>query len=252
MTTSTETTTPQKPLWLYLFGIIDQPVATFQAVLTQRRWLTWALPLLVVSVAFAALAVAQIPYVVELTREQTAKQLAALPADQAEAARSTIEFTTSLPFLLATTLGVGLVTLLLGVLIQSTLLYFGVLLIGGSDEMKFGTVFAMSSWARIPIAIGYLAQAGFSLVAKETIKYPGLSFLVSTGDLLADAKKPLVALLGSIDLFWLWHLLLVMLGLAVAARFSRGKSLLLTLIYAALTLGLTVLPSLIFGGMGGQ
>lgn len=55
-----------RPLGLYLFGIIDQPVATFEAILTQRRWLTWAMPLLVVIVAFAVTTIAQILYTLEM------------------------------------------------------------------------------------------------------------------------------------------------------------------------------------------
>ena len=66
---------------------------------------------------------------------------------------------------------------------------------------------------------------------------------------MQDTGNPLFVLLSGIDLFWLWHLLLVVLGVSVVARFSRGKSLPLTLLYAALSLGMTVLPTLLFGGM---
>jgi hypothetical protein len=86
---------------------------------------------------------------------------------------------------------------------------------------------------------------------QRMIEQPGLSFLVATGDVLQDARNPFYLVLGRLDIFWLWHLLLVVLGLSVAARMGRGKSLLLTLLYAVLTLGLTVLPTVIFGGAFG-
>lgn len=101
------------------------------------------------------------------------------------------------------------------------------------------------------MAIGYLTQAAFAAIAGRAIRYPGLAGLVGSGDLTTDSQNPLVALLGRIDLFWLWHLLLVVIGLAVVARFSRGKSLALTLVYAVLSVAAAVVPTVLFGGMGG-
>jgi hypothetical protein len=97
-----------------------------------------------------------------------------------------------------------------------------------------------------------LVQAGFTLAAGRAIQYPGLSALVATGDLMKDGRNPLLTLLAGIDLFWLWHLLLVVVGLSVVARFGRAKATVLTLVYAALALALAVLPTLLFGGMSGS
>jgi hypothetical protein len=235
-----------RPLWQYLFGIIDRPVSTFEAVLTQRKWLTWAVPLFIVIIAFAITTGAQTPHTLALAREQAERQLASMPAQQAEAAQAMMETTLSLPFMLATGLGVGIITLLAGVLIQAAFLYFGSLIVGGNDT-TFGSMFTMTAWARLPMAIGYLVYAGLIFASQEFI-YPGLAFLVTTGDFIQDTQNPLVSLLGSIDLFWLWHLLLIVLGLSVVSRLSRGKSLVLTGLYAALSIGVVMLPSLIFGG----
>jgi hypothetical protein len=135
-------------------------------------------------------------------------------------------------------------------LAQATLLYFMALVSGG--ELTFGAMFRLSVWSRIPMAIGSLVQAGFIAFAGRLIQYPGLSFFVATGDLMQDARNPLFVLLGSLDLFWLWHLLLVMLGVAVVAHFSRAKALVLTLVYGVLALAITVLPMLLFGNMGAK
>jgi hypothetical protein len=117
--------------------------------------------------------------------------------------------------------------------------------------MNYGSVFTMSSWARIPMAIGYLALTGLILITQDAIKYPGLSFLVGTGNMIQDAQNPIYVLLSNIDIFWLWHLLLAVLGLSVVSRLSRGKSLVLILIYAVLAVAITVLPTLLFAGMAG-
>ncbi len=236
-----------RPLWQLFFGIIDRPVATFQAVVAQARWFIWAAPLIFFIVCLAVFLILQTPYSIELARQQAESQLASLPADQAEAARAGMETTLSLPFMLASGLGFGTMAMVAVILAQATFLYFTALVSGG--ETSFGAMFRMSVWSRMPMAIGALTQAGFMAVAGRMIQYPGLSFLVSSGDLLQDARNPLFVLLSGLDLFWLWHLILVVLGVAVAARFGRGKALLLTLLYAVLSLGISVLPTLLFGGM---
>ena len=242
-----ETTSP----WRQLIGIIDQPITTLKIVLPRPGWSTWAIPLAVLLLAFATNTVVQMPYTLDVAREQAESQLASLPAQQAEAARETMKFTLSLPFMLATGLGVGTIILVGGIVLQAAFFYFGTLIVGGAD-VSYGSLFRLSTWSRIPMALGYLTLAAFTAFSQSGIQYPGLGFLVTTGNPLEDARNPLVPLLSSLDLFWLWHLLLVGLGLSMVARLSWGKSLGLTVLWMALTLGLTVLPSLIFSsGLGG-
>jgi hypothetical protein len=237
------------PLWQLLFGIIDKPTATFKAVLARRKWWMWAVPLLVLLLCLAVMTVVRSPYDLEMTRQQMQRQLDSMPAEQAEAARASMETFTSLPVRLAMGLITGIIFVLIGVVAQAAILYFGALVTGG--EVEFGPVFTMSVWTRLPSAVYFLVQAGFMIVAKRAILAPGLSTLVATGDIMKDAQNPLFMLLGRVEPFWLWHLLLVVLGLSVVARFSRFKSLVLTIIYAALSLAITVIPSLLVGGVAG-
>jgi hypothetical protein len=240
-----------RPLWQLLFGIVDRPAATLGAVLARRKWWTAVVPLLIVFVCLALLLAARAPHDAELARQQAQRQLESMPAAQANAAQASgaMDTFTSAPFILGAGLVTGLLALAIGVVAQAAILYFGALITGG--EVNFGQVFTMSAWTRLPVAVGALVQAGFTLAASRAIQYPGLSALVATGDLMKDGRNPMHALLANIDLFWLWHLLLVVVGLAVVARFGRVKATALTLVYAALTLALAVLPTLLFGGMSG-
>ncbi|MCG3210523.1 MAG: hypothetical protein FOGNACKC_04154 [Anaerolineae bacterium] len=241
---------PLPPMWQNLLGIIDKPLTTFGQVLArQSRW-RWGLPLLLFLIAFAIATAVQTPYLLETARAQAESQLATMPKEQAAAAREAMQFTLSLPFLLGTGLGFGGIALVIGMLAQTVYFYFGAMLAGG-DDLSFGDMFAVSTWSRIPLAIGLLVQAALTLITRGAIQYPGLAMLVASGDQMADAKNPLVPLLARVDLFWLWHLLLVVLGVAVAAKFGRGKSLALTLLYAALVLALAVAPSFLARAFGG-
>jgi hypothetical protein len=238
------------PMWQLLFGIIDRPTATFKAVLARRKWWMWAAPLLVLLVCMSAMMVVRAPYDAVIADQQIERQLATMPPDQAEAARASMETFTSPVFRLATSLISAILLLLVGLVGQAAILYFASLIAGG--EVDFGPVFTMSAWTRLPIAVSFLVQTGFMFMAGRAIQAPGLSTLVASGDLMKDARNPLFMLLSRLEPFWLWHLLLVVLGLAVVARFSRKKALVVTVIYVVISLAVNVLPSVLFGSaLGG-
>ncbi len=249
--TTVETASNEKtpPLWQLLFGIIDRPAATFKAVLARREWYMWAVPLLVVLLCMSAMMVVRTPYDMEIAQQELERRLATMTPEQAEAARAGMETFMSFPVRLAMGLVTAIILLLIGVVVQAAILYFGALVAGG--EVEFGSVFTMSTWTRLPMALYFLVQAVFMVIAQRALNAPGLSALVATGDLMKDAQNPLFTLLGRLDPFWLWHLFLVVVGLSVAARFSRVKSLVLTLVYVVVSLAVTALPTLLFGGLAG-
>lgn len=252
MTTMIETAQngSQPSLLGLILGIIDRPRATFQAIMARPHWPVWLTPLFIFIVCLAVLLVVEAPYQVELARQQAEQQLATLPAGQSEAARAMMETTLSLPFMLGAGLAFGAAALVIGVLAQAVFLYFAALVLGG--EANFGSIFRVSLWSRFPVAMGVLVRAGFTAVSQQMIHYPGLSFLVGTGNFFQDGQNPLYVLFSQLDLFWLWQVLLLVIGLMVAARLGQGKALVLALVYTALSLGLSVLPALIFGGMAAR
>jgi hypothetical protein len=229
-----------------LVGIIDRPAATFRVLGARRGTLTWLAPLLVVLICLGPMVFVQAPYNAEIAQQQMGRQMETMPAEQQKAVSAQMETFTSVPFLVTTGLFTSILMLLIGVVAQTGSLYLGGLLAGA--VVTFGSLFRVSAWSRLPYAISYLALAGFMAAAGRAVRYPGLSTLVATGNLLQDSGQPLFTLLSSIDLFWLWHLVLVAVGLAAAARLRRGAAIGLTLIYAALTLAVQTLPAMLFRG----
>jgi hypothetical protein len=227
-----------------LVGIVDRPAVTIQGVLARRDVLTWLVPLLVLLFCLVPMVVVEAPYNVEIAQQQVRRQLEQMPEQQQKEASAQIETFTSAPFLVASGLVTGAIMLLIGMLAQSGLLYLGGLVAGG--HVVFGHMFRVSVWSRLPYAINYLALAGFTAAAGHMVRYPGLSTLVATGNLLQDAKDPRFALLSGIDLFWLWHLVLVAVGLAAGVRLGRAGAIALTLVYAALSAAVTTLPTMLF------
>ena len=245
MTLNHVTAAPTRPgLGSLLVGIIDRPGSSLRSVADRAGVSTWLVPLVILIVCYVPAVVVQAPYNVELAQQQAARQLEQMPTEQQRQAATQIETFTSATFLIATGVGTGVITLLVGLAAQSLVLYLGSLVTGG--EVTYGLLFRISVWSRLPYALSYLALAAFTMVAGRPVHYPGLAALVASGNVMQDSAQPLVALLGSIDLFWLWHLALVASGVSAARRARNGASVGLTLVYAVLSLIAQSIPAVLF------
>jgi len=238
-------TTSRPSLITLLVGLIDQPKRTLQVVLGCRGAAVWLIPLLLILLSFVPLAIVQAPYNRELARQQVQRQVQQLPEEQREGAAAQMEAFTTIPVLVAGTLLGGFFSLLVGLAGQALWLYLGASIVGG--DVHFGMAWRLGVWSRLPYALGWLAQAGFTVAAGRAVRYPGLAALVATGNLLQDSRNPLFALLGGLDLFWLWHVILVAVGLS-AAQLRRGPLIALTWSYAVLTLAVPIVPAMLFRG----
>ncbi len=177
--------------------------------------------------------------------KQVQVQIGAMPPEQADAARPMIERFTSAPFIFgsgAVTVAIGLV---IGWLIASALLYFGASV--GGASLKFGKLWAVVVWSWLPFALRAFLQSAWSAINGTMIHNPGLSYFVASGDATKDQTNPLFALMSQIDLFALWHVILVYIILRVIARMGTFGAILLALLYAAINLGLRVLPAWVGG-----
>lgn len=126
---------------------------------------------------------------------------------------------------------------------------------GGSNS--FRQMWRAVVWSWIPFALRGLLQTVFILATGELITRPGLSALVAPNETGAGAESALQipgtgelflsGVLGQIDLFVVWNLILLVLSVEITARISRRKSILITLgVWVVLVL-LSVLPALVTG-----
>ncbi|MDH7485861.1 MAG: YIP1 family protein [Anaerolineae bacterium] len=225
-----------------LVSVIDRPAMALAEIAARPRW-RWVLPVVLLVGAMVASAVLTSPLTSELAQRVTEQQLATLPAEQAELARAQVARLQQPSVMLAMSIGTGLLGLILSWLLASAILYFSVLIAGG--DVNFNALFATLPWVWLPFALRDVVQTAYVLYRNALIVNPGLSYFVSTGKPVQDAQNLLYTVLGHMDLFTLWHLGLVFALLWVLPRFSRGKAFLLTLLYAALSLGLRLLPTLL-------
>lgn len=227
-----------------LIDIIAAPSETLRRVseVQSRSW--WLPAVLSLASAFAYLGVTLNETAAEAAK-QVQMQLGTMPPDQAAAAAPMIERVTSPSFIF----GTGAITILLGLLIAwglaSLILYLGASLFGG--QIKIGRLWPAIVWTWIPFALRGFLQTGWSAVNGSPIHYPGLSYWLATGDAVKDQTQPLFALASQVDLFGIWHGLLIYLLLRAVARLGSGSALVLTLVYIAINLGLRLVPALLGG-----
>lgn len=128
-------------------------------------------------------------------------------------------------------------------LIAGVFLFSGNVLLGG--EAKFKTIFSVVSWSSL---IGVLAAAVNVpiMLAKQSLEEAtSLSVLLSPD----DKNTFLYKLLSKVEIFTIWEIAVMGIGLAVAYKFSTGKATGIVvawwLIYVLISVGLSTL----FGGM---
>jgi hypothetical protein len=151
----------------------------------------------------------------------------------------------------------GAVVLVVGWLVWAGALYLAGLALGGRSA--FGQMFRMVVWVWLPYALRGLLQTVYVLASGQLITNPGLSGLVQENRPISEivAAPPglgqmlLVAFLSRIDLFLVWNLILLVIGVTVATRLPRRKAALVTLGVWLLLTAVSLLPVLV-GGLFAQ
>jgi len=234
-------------IWRALFGWIDQPKKTLRYVIKEPRWPLWLAPVLIILVATIIVTVVSAPLLSELSRQQAEEQMqaqmASIPEEQAEQVRSTMDTFTSPLFVGAMGIAFTVLGLILTWLFRGALLFFiGYLL--GTDN-RYIQMVTLVLWAWLPFALRDLVQAIYVLLNGQLAINKGLSFLVASGDQAQNAGNLLYGFLGQIDVFLVWHLLLVGIGIAVSTRSTSTKTALATLSYWVVTALIGLSPTLL-------
>jgi hypothetical protein len=123
-------------------------------------------------------------------------------------------------------------------------------ILGGSNS--FRQMLSMVVWSWLPYILRSLVQIISIVTTGKISEHPGLSFLVATdrsiGEIIA-APPPtsqilLQSFLGQVDLFLIWNLVLLVLGVMITARISGKKAFLITSLVWILFTAVTQIPVL--------
>jgi hypothetical protein len=109
----------------------------------------------------------------------------------------------------------SLTGLWVGWLLLAGLLHFGSTLLGGRGSMQ--SALNIVAWASLPFVLRDILRTVFMLSAGHPIVSPGLSGFTSTPGFVAQ-------LLTRFDIFLIWQIILLVIGLALTDGLPRGKA----------------------------
>ncbi len=160
----------------------------------------------------------------------------------------------STPVALLISVGLGTARTLLGYLICAVVLYGMGLVMGG--QATFKQLFPVAAWATLPFVLRDLIHAVMTLVTGR-VAIAGIAGVFSPQE--AASLAGLYSILSQFDVFLLWSMVLLGVGVAVTAKLSIGKSIVVVLTYAVISAGLLLALGLagralggLFGGGGGR
>ena len=233
---------PKISLFTTFIDMIVAPAKAMVRVSTiQRR--SWLLPaLLCVLSLVLALWVSRDLLAAEAL-QQVKMQMSNMPPEQAEAAQPMLDRMMSPVTLFATGAITGVIGLALGWLISMVLLYFGASLLGA--DVKFSGLWPAVIWTWLPFAFRGFVQTAWTAVNDQLVHYSGLAYFFASGDVAADQRNMGFVAASQVDLFAVWHLLLVYVLLRNVTQLRTSSALILTLVYAVINLALRVLPVLL-------
>jgi hypothetical protein len=232
----TETISPLE----VLVGVIARPYRTFQRMREAKRG-HWWLMLVITFLTLLLVTVASVPIEAEVARAAMAAQMeevdtSQFPADQQAQVQQAQNIASSQAVLGAIGLIGGLTGTMIGYLVRAGVLFLVGLALGAHSGFK--QVWRMAVWTTFPDAVRNFV-AGIAILATGNLSSPGLGFIFTPAE--ASAMSPvLLAFLQGIDIYLVWSLVLIGLGVSATSRLNRAKSALVTVVYWALVLIVTL------------
>lgn len=222
-------------------GMVDRPGQAMAEAAKRPR--AWFVPAVLLVLSMVLLLAVSAPEQIKLANERSAQMIERLTAnmseEQARLVRENARPITPMTYWLSG-LGMGLVMAALGWVLRGAIVHFSSMAAGGTSV--WGPTFAVCLWSMLPFFVRDLVQAAYILVSKQLIEYQGLSFLVASGDVLKDSRNLMYALLGNVDPFALWHIVLLGIGISAATKLGKGKATFMALVVWLVFLVLKLVP----------
>jgi hypothetical protein len=214
--------TPRRFHFSWLAGVILRPTQTFTAIVNQRS-ANWLTPILALTLAILLNTFAQ----GWINQQAALTGNVQLPPDfqywmpeqqeqymQSQQIRQGPVFHYVIPAIFSVS-GAWIGWLLVG-----GMTHLVMTLLGGRGET--GISMNLVAWASIPLALRELVQAAYHFITQQLIVYKGLSgFIEPTGESLSAF---LVSFLALVDVYLIWHILLLILGARLYTGITRGKA----------------------------
>lgn len=254
---TSSTPTEKKNIFALLLGVLVRPKATFSYLKDnhKRAWWLPAILIIVLTLApmYAATRTAVQPSPIMM--EDGLKRMETMPSGRvsavsiggymAEPPADVMPAGPGIFSLIGAVLGLPISWLLWG-----GALYLASVFLGRSSS--FGQMFRLAVWTWLPYGIRGLVQTVYIFSTGSVIANAGLSGFANQNLPAMITPGPgqlaLVSILGQVDIYLIWYLLLSSLGLMIFTNLKRSKAFTAVLVIWLVMALLSVVPA-IFGGM---
>jgi hypothetical protein len=198
-------------------GVFFSPVRTFESIARRPTWLAPLVLWTLVSLAVAAALLPKIDYET-LIRQAIQKRGQTVPEERMSAIIEQQKRIGSIIAWVAAAAAPAALSLIVAVVIWGAFKAFG-------WDARFSQSFGVTTHAYLPGVLKSLLLI-FLIRRQESVNPQALGDLLRSnlGFLADDSSKGLHALLGSLDIFALWTVALLVVGFAAAARIKRGSA----------------------------
>lgn len=224
----------------WLFGILARPVKTMRAVVGEEKGV-WHIPMLVLTVLTLVFVFVAGPLRLQAAQAAPMEPPEGFeymsPEQQQQYMEAQASANGSTQTYVFPAVG-GVLGLWLGWLVLGGLLHLILTMLGSRSTSS--TAYNIAAWAGVPLALRLVVQIVYMLSARQLIAAPGLSGFLGS-DLQGAAAFGRI-LLGMVDVYLVWQVLLLWLGAAVSGGLARARSLGGVLVTMLLYLVLAALP----------
>jgi hypothetical protein len=199
-----------------LWGVLAQPGKTFVSI-DQRP--TWLFPVIVLILVAIISSVLVADYRIQEARQKIA-QNSQLTPEQREQIYERMDEQQSKPIMKLLSYVIGpIVAVFFIIFFVSAVLYFGgTVILGG--ETGFKKILAVYSWSSMVAIPALLLKTPLMLIKESAQVHTSLAALMPSG----TEESILFKILTHTDLFTIWEIYLVSIGLAVVYRFTTRKA----------------------------
>ncbi len=207
---------------------------------------SWAVPLLLIALSAILLPIAAGP----AARELAIANQPPLPPDfqyytqaQQEQFQRALDATTGPLYIYVFPAAAALGRVLIGWLFSGFGLYLALTILGGRISSR--SLLNLAAWAGLPFALRELVRAGYVLIGGQLIQHPGLSGLV-----IAAEPTFMQTVLGFVDLYWIWHIALLLIGLRSRNDTAAWKSWVAVIVVQLAAVVLQAVPPMLSQQLG--
>jgi hypothetical protein len=232
----------------WILPVIFQPRKTIEKITSQEKS-AWLTPLLVVSVLIilATLVAGPIKRNIIQMGLNIPENFQYYSAEQQAQFQSAQANRTSPLFLYVFPAVTSLAGLWVSWFLLSSLMHLSLTLAGSRSQNVRS--YNLAAWSYLPIAVRQLVQIVAMIATKTVVNSPGLSGFMASGSKGAAAFA--AALLGLIDLYFIWQIILLLIGVIPLSSLKRSSAWVATAVSLIILMVLQSVPGFLSSALGG-